>query len=335
MPAIGAGKGVGKGISTGDAEAAVRRAEDVARRILDNVEKVLEGKRGVVEMAVTALLARGHLLIEDVPGVGKTTLARALARSVGVEFQRIQFTSDLMPADVLGGNVYNQNTGELTFRMGPVFTNVLLGDEINRTTPKTQSALLEAMDERQVSLDAQTHRLEEPFFVVATQNPEEFFGTYPLPESQLDRFLMRIKIGYPPEEIERRVIGRRKGTDPFEGLEAVVTREDLLAAQQAVDSVRVNQEVVDYLHSIVLATRTASTLAIGASTRAALFLVRATRAFAVVQGRSYATPDDVKAIVVSVLAHRVRVAGMHDGTAARDDSERVIREVVGSLPVPV
>ncbi len=307
----------------------------VAACILDNVEKVLEGKREVIELAVTALLARGHLLIEDLPGVGKTTLARALARSVGVSFGRIQFTSDMMPADVLGGNVYHQTSGEFSFRRGPVFTNVLLADEINRTTPKTQSALLEAMDERQISLDGTTHLLEEPFFVVATQNPEEFYGAYPLPESQLDRFLMRIRIGYPPVETEREVIARRRGTDPFQGLGAVVSRADLLAAQEAVDRIRANPEVIDYLHAIVLATRSVASLSIGASTRSALALERATRAYAVVQGRNYATPDDVKAIAAGVLAHRVRVAGMNDGAGSRGDAEKAIREIMFAIPVPV
>jgi MoxR-like ATPase len=240
-----------------------------------------------------------------------------------------------MPADVLGGNVYNQSTGEFSFRKGPIFTNVLLSDEINRTTPKTQSALLEAMDERQVSLDGKTHRLEEPFFVVATQNPEEFFGTYPLPESQLDRFIMRLKVGYPPVETERAVIEQRKSADPFENLQPVVSRADLLAAQKAVDRISTNSEVVDYVHTIVLATRATPILAIGASTRAALALERTARAFALVKGRSYATPDDVKAIAVGVLAHRVRVTGMRDGIAARGDAENVIREVLSTLPVPI
>src|SRR5262245_7158823 len=235
-------------------ESSTKAAVDVASRIINNVGHVLEGKRDVVHLAVAALLAKGHLLIEDVPGVGKTTLARALAASVGVEFKRIQFTSDLMPADVLGGNVYSQQKGEFALRRGPVFTNVLLADEINRTTPKTQSALLEAMDERRVSLDGHTPVLEGPFFVLATQNPEDFFGTYPLPESQLDRFLMRLRIGYPPEDIERQVIARRRKIDPVAELHPVVDKRDLLAAQSAVDRVRVTDAVIDYLHGLILAT---------------------------------------------------------------------------------
>jgi MoxR-like ATPase len=316
-------------------ESSALAAIEVAQRIIANVGRVLEGKREVVELAVSALLARGHLLIEDVPGVGKTTLARAMAASVGVEFRRLQFTSDLMPADVLGGSVYSQQTGEFSFRKGPIFTQVLLADEINRTTPKTQSALLEAMDERRVSLDGHTHQLDEPFFVLATQNPEEFFGTYPLPESQLDRFLMRVRIGYPPAEVERQVIARRRKLDPVEDLTAVVDRRDLLAAQAAVDRIRVSDEVVDYLHSLILATRATPLLSIGASTRGALALERAVRAFALTSGRHYATPDDVKSVAVSVLAHRVRPTGSRDGGGAHMDGERVIRDLLTSMPVPV
>lgn len=313
---------------------ATEDASTVARRLVEGVSTVLRGKRDVVELAVTALLAGGHLLVEDVPGVGKTTLARALAAAVGVKFRRVQFTSDLMPADVLGGNVFEQSTGAFTFRPGPIFTDVLLADEINRTTPKTQSALLEAMDERQVSIEGETYDLDEPFFVVATQNPEDFYGTYPLPESQLDRFLLRLRIGYPPPEVERDVIRSRRGADPVEGLEAVCDRAQLLATQAAVDVVRVDDLLLDYLHDVVLRTRESPMLSLGASTRAALALERAIRAHALVHGRDYALPDDVQALVVPALAHRVRVGGS-DGLAARMDAERVIRDLLSSVPVPV
>lgn len=307
----------------------------MAGRLVKNVGQVLEGKQDVVELAVVALLARGHVLVEDVPGVGKTTLARALARSLGVSFRRLQFTSDLMPADVVGGNVYEQASSTFSFRPGPVFTNVLLADEINRTTPKTQSALLEAMDERQVSIEGETHAIEEPFFVFATQNPEDFYGTYPLPESQLDRFLIRLRIGYPPPEVERQVIRTRRGADPVGSIEPAVSREELLAAQRSIDDVKVDDLVIDYLHDIVVRTRDSPMVEIGASTRAALALERACRAHALVAGRSYVLPDDVKRLATSVLAHRVRAAGPADGHSARRQAERVVRDLVDSVPIPV
>lgn len=310
-------------------------ATEVARRIVENVCLVLEGKRAEVELATVALLAGGHLLIEDVPGVGKTTLARALARSVGLSFRRIQFTSDLMPSDVLGGSIYDRNDGRFTFRPGPIFTHVLLADEINRTTPKTQSALLEAMGERRVSIEGETHRLDEPFFVVATQNPEEFYGTYPLPESQLDRFTIRLRLGYPPREIERAVLARRRGPEPLDSLEPVADKAEIITAQRAVDAVRTEDPLLDYLHEIVLATRHTPLFELGASTRAALALERASRAHALLAGRDYATPDDVKALAVPVLAHRVRVASSHEPEGDRTHAERIVRELVSSIAIPV
>ncbi|MEQ9072431.1 MAG: AAA family ATPase [Sandaracinaceae bacterium] len=314
--------------------APVPMATALARAIVENVGRVLEGKEREVELAVVALIAGGHVLLEDVPGVGKTTLARALARSVGLEFRRVQFTSDLMPADVLGGAVYDQSRAEFDFRPGPIFTNVLLADEINRTTPKTQSALLEAMGERRVSIDGQTHVLDDPFFVVATQNPEEFYGTYPLPESQLDRFLLRLRLGYPSKEVERRVLLGRRGSDPLDALDSVADAAQIRAARAAVDDVRAEASLVDYVHEIVLATRASPLLELGASTRAALAFERASRAHALVAGRSYATPDDVKAVAVATLAHRVRVAGAH-AAGEREDAERVIRDLLNAIPVPV
>jgi MoxR-like ATPase len=286
----------------------------------------------VVRLAVVGLVARGHLLIEDVPGVGKTTLAAALARSIGAGFQRIQFTSDMLPSDVLGVAVYEPDKHEFVFKPGPIFTNIVLADEINRTTPKTQSSLLEAMNEAQVSLDHTTHALPRPFMVLATQNPLEHAGTFPLPESQLDRFLLRIRIGYPSEADERTIL-RGAGSPVVDTLETVLDAADVVELQEAAELVRVDDSVVDYVLSIVTATRRSRLLALGVSPRGSLALLRAARAHALAVGRDFLVPDDVKRLAVPALAHRVIMAGpAQDGSGA--GAEAIIRAIVQDVPVP-
>ncbi len=296
---------------------------------------VLRGKPEVVRMSTVCLLARGHLLIEDVPGVGKTTLAQAMARSVDCGFHRLQCTSDMLPGDILGVTVYNSKTGEFEFKPGPIFTNFLLADEINRATPKTQSALLEAMNERQITIDAKTLPLAQPFLVIATQNPVEHHGTYPLPESQLDRFLMRIKVGYPDPESERDII-RNHALERASQMAPVLNREELLELQAAVEQVRVDDSLVGYMLSIVDQTRTHNQLALGVSPRAAQSLYRASQALAMIEGRDYAIPDDIKRLAVPVFAHRV-VMHQRSGLAARSSeaAERLIEEILGRVEVPL
>ncbi len=301
-------------------------------RLEANLSRALVGKAEVVRLAVVGLLARGHLLIEDVPGVGKTTLAAALARSLGASFQRIQFTSDMLPSDVLGVAVYEPDKHEFVFKPGPIFTNIVLADEINRTTPKTQSSLLEAMNEAQVSLDHTTHPLPRPFMVLATQNPREHAGTFPLPESQLDRFLLRIRVGYPSEADERTIL-RSAGLPVAETLETVLDAADVVELQDAAERVRADDSVVDYVLSIVTATRRSRLLALGVSPRGSLALLRAARAHALADGRDYLVPDDVKRLAVPALAHRVLLAGSAtDGAGA--GPETVIRTIVQDIPVP-
>ncbi|NOU26941.1 MAG: MoxR family ATPase [Polyangiaceae bacterium] len=307
----------------------------VLNELRRNVEGALEGKGEAVELALVALLARGHLLIEDVPGVGKTTLARALARSVGGELRRVQFTSDLLPSDVLGVSVYDQRTGEFVLRQGPVFANVLLADEINRASPRTQSALLEAMNEGQVSLDGQTIPLPDPFFVIATQNPQDFAGTFPLPESQLDRFLLRVRIGYPPPQVEMRLLLGGE-TDTARNVETVLDPGRLVELQREVHRVSLDSSLGNYLHAIIQATRTSPLLGLGASTRGAIALGNAARARAMLRGRGYCIADDIQDLAVPVLAHRVRLASQAEGFApSRDEAETAIREIVARIPVPL
>lgn len=306
------------------------------RDILENIARVIKGKPHVIEMSVIALLARGHLLLEDVPGVGKTTLAHSLARSLDCSFKRIQFTSDLLPSDIVGVSIFNRQKQAFEFMQGPIFANIVLADEINRTTPKTQSSLLEAMSEAQISFDNKTYPLSQPFMVIATQNPAEYHGTFPLPESQLDRFLMRLRIGYPAPEEERKVLERPQSLHPAETLSPMLTAQDVLGLQHQVDQVRMEESITDYLISIVQSTRQSELLSLGVSTRGALALSRAAKALAFVRGRTYCLPDDVKELAPIVLSHRIMVARAQ-GSRQRssDHAEQIIQDLVESIPVPV
>jgi MoxR-like ATPase len=306
------------------------------RSIQDNIALIIKGKTHVIEMAVVCLLARGHLLLEDVPGVGKTTLAHSLARSLDCSFKRIQFTSDLLPSDIVGVSVFNRQKQEFEFIPGPIFANVVLADEINRTTPKTQSSLLEAMSEAQISVDNQTHSLEQPFMVIATQNPVEYHGTFPLPESQLDRFLMRLCIGYPTLDEERKVLDRPPSLRPAETLDAVLSASEVLALQARVDQVHMEESVTDYLLAIVQATRQSELLSLGVSTRGALGLSKAAKALAVVRGRDYCLPEDIKELAPIVLSHRVMLNRTHGmRTQSFEQAERIVVDIVETVPVPV
>ncbi len=305
----------------------------IVSQLIDNIGQALLGKRDVIRMAVIGLLADGHVLIEDVPGVGKTLLGRALARSISGTFRRIQFTPDLLPSDILGTNVWNAQSATFVFKPGPVFANVILADEINRTTPRTQSALLEAMNDRQVSIDGTTHELPAPFLVFATQNPFEFEGTYPLPESQLDRFMLRIRVGYPPRDEELRMLREHREGEPIDRVRTLISPEEVLQLQQQVRAVEVHDDLAGYLLDIVQATRENEHLSVGASPRAALNLYRAAQAAAFVDGRDYVTPDDIKSLAVPVLAHRVIASSQLYG-AGSTFVEQVIRDILDSVPVP-
>jgi MoxR-like ATPase len=300
------------------------------------IARTIYGKEEAIQLALITLLARGHLLIEDVPGVGKTTLAQAIAKSFHCTFQRIQFTSDLLPSDVIGVSVYNPETRDFEYRTGPLFANVVLADEINRTTPRTQSALLEAMNEAQVTVDGKTLSLPQPFLVIATQNPVEHHGTYPLPESQLDRFLMRIKMGYPSPETEREILRKRANDDPLQSLEPVAGVKDVLAMQDAVMQVKVDTSLHDYALEIVARTRRTDQLALGVSPRGTLMLQRAAQARAFLDGRDYCLPDDFKKLAVAVFSHRVVASSRHASLQKKSETtESVLREIVDSVPVPL
>ncbi|MBI3679751.1 MAG: MoxR family ATPase [Acidobacteria bacterium] len=296
--------------------------------------QAIRGKAEVIRLSLVCLIAKGHLLIEDVPGVGKTTLAHALARSVRSSFHRLQFTSDMLPSDVLGVTIYNAHTSEFEFKPGPIFTHFLLGDEINRATPKTQSALLEAMNERQITIDGRSYPLSEPFMVIATQNPVEHHGTYPLPESQLDRFLMRLRIGYPDEHSEREIL-RDVARAPSE-MRAVLSGDEVVQLQSLAPRVRVEEALVDYMLSIVARTREHDSLALGVSPRGAQALYRATQALALIEGRDYAIPDDVKRLAIPVFAHRVIIhSRVSPGQRSHDLAERILEEILTFVEVPL
>jgi MoxR-like ATPase len=307
-----------------------------AAQLENALRKVIRGKDDILRLAVVSLIARGHLLIEGVPGVGKTTLGQALARALDCTFQRVQFTSDMLPSDVLGISIYSAVEQQFEFKRGPVFTNVLLADEINRTTPKTQSALLEAMNESQVTVDAHSYPLPQPFMVIATQNPVEHHGTYPLPESQLDRFLMRVRMGYPDSGAEREILRSEAGVTQLEVMRPVLTGADVLEMQQAVTQVRVDESLVSYALSIVKKTRESEQFSLGVSPRGSQMLYRAAQAMAFLDGRTFCTPEDFKPLVVPVFAHRVVVNGLYSSTLKKSEqAEQIVREIVDGTPVPV
>ena len=306
------------------------------RRIVDTVEQVFRGNRDAVELVLTAILAGGHVLFEDVPGVGKTTLARTFGHVLGLSYNRIQFASDLMPADIVGVGIYDQASGQFEFKRGPVFCNLLLADEINRTTPRTQSALLEAMAEGHVTVDGTTHTLPRMFVVLATQNPREFHGTYPLPESQLDRFLLRISVGYPDRSIERQLIRDHGAPAELDKIDVVADEAILSDLVTAVQNVHVSEEVVDYLQRLCEMTRNNPRIELGLSTRAAIGLYRAVQANALVAGRSFVTPDDVQQMLLPIAGHRIIPAGHSGGTATdRDQVDSLLHSIIETVAPPV
>jgi MoxR-like ATPase len=306
--------------------------QEVANRIVSNIEQVIVGKHSAVQLTVLGLLCQGHMLIEDVPGVGKTVLAKSVSKSVGCKFQRIQFTPDMLPTDVTGVSVFNQKTREFEFRPGPIHAQIVLADEINRATPKTQSALLEAMEERQVTVDGNTYKLEPPFMVLATQNPIEYEGTFPLPEAQLDRFMLNIRLGYPSKEDEIEILDRQQFTHPLEALEQAASVEELMAAQTAIKEIYLDTKVKEYIVEIVRQTREHPDVYLGSSSRGALAIYRLCQARASLLGRDYVLPDDVKALAVPALGHRIIV-----GPAARiKDIEpaTIVQDILDRIPVP-
>lgn len=313
--------------------ATIHDIQSTVTQIRENVNHVIVGKGEIVDLALVALLCEGHILFEDVPGIGKTTLAKSLARSLGCVFRRIQFTPDLLPSDVTGLSVYNQKTQEFEYRAGPLMAQVVLADEINRATPRTQSALLEAMQERQITVDGSTKLLPRPFLVLATQNPIELEGTFPLPEAQIDRFFIKLELGYPTEEEENAILLRFERSEPLENLQAVVTAEHILEMQRVVRTVRVEASVRDYVVAIVRATRAHQSVELGASPRGSLYLYHAAQAYAALKGRDFVLPDDVKYLAPFILTHRLIISAQ---TRLRGrDAEQIVKEVMDAVPVPV
>lgn len=307
-----------------------------AAQLENALKTIIRGKDDVVRLALVAIFARGHILIEGVPGVGKTTLGQAIARAIDCQFQRVQFTSDMLPSDVLGISIFSAAEQRFEFKHGPVFSNVLLADEINRTTPKTQSALLEAMNEHQVTVDGHSHPLPQPFLVIATQNPVEHHGTYPLPESQLDRFLLRVRMTYPEVSSEREILRGLAGAVRLDDLQPVLSSDDVLALQEDVTRIRVDEALVDYTLQIVQKTRESEQLSLGVSPRGSLMLYRAAQAMAMLAGRSFCTPEDFKQLVVPTFAHRVVVNARYSTTMKKSEqTEQILRDIVETVPVPV
>ena len=309
-----------------------KEASDIAQRLLDNVKKVIVGKERAIELSIVALLAEGHLLIEDVPGLGKTTLAKAIAISTGCSFKRIQFVPDLLPSDITGVNVYNQRTGEFEFRSGPIMSQVVLADEINRAPSKSQSALLESMEERQATVDGVTYRMSRPFFIIATLNPVEYHGIFPLPEAQLDRFIMRVSLGYASFEQELAIIERQEAQNPIDDVEAVTTPEEVIFCQEACKGIYVDQLVRQYIVSIAQASRGHQDVTLGASHRGSLALFRASQALALIRGREFVVPDDAKELSEVVLAHRIIVTP--EARARGMDGQKLVTGIVDNLPIP-
>lgn len=306
-------------------------ADDSLKLLQNRINSVIKGKPDQVKLAVVTLLSRGHLLIEDVPGVGKTTLAFTLAKATNCSFQRIQFTSDMLPTDIIGVSIYNADTKNFEFKQGPVFANIILADEINRTSPKTQSALLEAMNEKRVSLDRKTYALPEPFMVIATQNPLEYHGTFPLPESQIDRFMMSIRLGYPETEYEKQAVVGQPSLEMIEKMEPVITSDEIIEMQNEADKVIIENSLVDYLMSIITATRNNEKIRLGASTRGAQFLLKAAKSNAYCEGRDYVVPSDIKDLADPVLSHRLILKS----GILMNDSSFYIKDILENVPVPV